>query len=183
MSLDTLDQVNQFIKLQQKTDVELQEICKNMNLETTGSKLDLITRLIDLINNQTEQELFFAPQAIPLSTKDSQGKTIPEAIEMFKKWRKMIYEAKGNIREFYLVNSLGKQYKNRLKYIPCDEQMLGTILEHKWYFMYEGQITLINSLQANPDRYKTSIIQKPDNKGNNWLMLHCQQKPQTKEAQ
>lgn len=175
MSVETPEQVEQFLKLQSKDVPELQAICEGLQLDTAGSKADLIDRLVALADARPQRDVTL-PQAIPLRTRDDHEQLIPGTVDTFKKWRKLIYEAKGNLKEFSLVNSRGKQYTARLRYILCSENTLKFILEKRWYLPHNNQKDLINLLKAQPENFQLCIVQKPSSNGNSWLMLHCEPK-------
>jgi len=175
MSVETKEQVEQFILLQGKDEEELRAICEGMKLSTKGKKPHLLQRLMSLQDPQYQRSVA-RPQAIPLRTRGPNGQPLPAAMETMKKWRRLIFEGRRNTKEFSLINSRGKSYKARLRYTKCGRKSLDTILEKGWYMAHTSQRDLVNLLKNRPENFNLSIIQKPDSQGNSWLMLHCEAK-------
>lgn len=175
MSVETPGQVEQFLKLQSKDKSELQAICEPLGLPTTGTKSEIIDRLVALTEIRTQRDVTL-PQAIPLRTRDENSQLIPGAAETFKQWRKLIFNTKGNLKEFSLLNGKSRQYKARLRYVMCSEKTLKVILEKRWYLPHSSQRDLIELLKAQPENFTLCIVQKPDSQGSSWLMLHCEPK-------
>lgn len=175
MSIETKEQVEQFILLQSKTKEELRAICEGMQLGTEGQKTDLLNRLMALEEPQYQRNVARS-QAIPLRTRGQNGEPLPAAMETMKQWRKLIFEGKKNEKEFGLINSYGKDYKAKLRYAKCNSQTLGVILKKGWYMAHTSQRDLVNLLKSNPDRFNLTIVRKSDRQGNSWLMLHCEVK-------
>lgn len=167
-------EIGQFLALQQKSIQELRALCAKMQLASDGSQADLVDRIMGY--EAAAQVPDILPQALPLRTIDDSGKQMPEAVETLKRWRKLIYEARGNQKDFNLVNSQGKQYKARLRYVRCSQETLKGIIERRWYFAHESQQPLVNALRERPEDFDVNIIQKPSGKGNSWIMLHAEEK-------
>ena len=174
--LETRDHVQQFLTLQNKNETELRALCEGTGLDTEGKKEELIDRLLTL--GLEEQSPVFVAQAIPLRTRDNNAQPLDAAIEAMRKWRKMIFEAKGNRKQFQLLNGKGKAYTANLKYIRCSTGTLQRIINDGWYLPLEKHSDLIGLLRKEPDAFTVSIIQKPDGQGNSWLMLHICPKSQ-----
>lgn len=174
MALETKTEVQQFLTLQTKNELELRAICEGMELKTEGTKEQLIERLLSL--GLSEQRPVVVAQAIPLRTRDNDSQPLQAAIEAMRHWRKLIFNAKGNIKEFQLLNSKGKQYKANLKYVRCSCETLRHIIEEQWYLPLEHNRDLIEQLKTKSDKFEASIVQKPDGQGKTWLMLHVQLK-------
>lgn len=170
--LETKSEVEQYITLQQKSETQLRAICEGMKLKTDGTKEDLIDRLASL--GIKEQRSVLVPQAIPLRTRDSQMQPLNAAIEAMRHWRKLIFNAKGNIKEFHLLNSKGDQYSANLRYIRCGQDTLMKIIHDQWFLPLEQNRDLISVLKDKPEQFEANIVQKPDGKGSFWLMLHVQ---------
>ncbi len=145
-----------------------------MKLETTGSKKDLIDRLLAL--NTPQQESVVVPQAIPLRSRDERSRPIEAATRAMKDWRRLIFQGRNNIREFTLVNNNGEPYTLKMKYAKCSPTTLSTILEHKWYLPLPKYRDIVELINKNPDQFNITIVQKPSMTGNNWLMLHVEPK-------
>jgi hypothetical protein len=171
MSIETAGQVEQLIKLQAKSEEELQALCEGLELSWEGTKAELIERLVG--TGSKSQRSITVAQAIPLRTRGDQGEPLTIATQSIKNWRRMIFEAKGNIQEFGLLNTEGQPYKARLKYIRCSEPTLMKIIKERWYLPLDYHKDLINLLELHPENFILSIIQKPDSRGQSWLMLHC----------
>ena len=172
--MNTKTEIGQFLALQAKSVQELQELCTKLNLKPEGSQADLVDRLMGYAKQASPQKLH--PQAIPLRTIDASGSPIPQAVETFKRWRKLIFNAKNNTREFGLVNGKGNPYKAKLRYIRCSEETLKALLERKWYFAHPSQEPMINALRERPQDFTVNIIQKPSAKGSSFIMLHAEEK-------
>jgi hypothetical protein len=171
MALETKDQVSQFLALQKKSEGELRAICEPLKLSTEGSKEDLIDRLLKLTDISRQTPIIMA-QAIPLRTRGDRSEPLVAAASAIKKWRKLIFEARGNIKEFKLLNGKNKAYKAKLKYIRCSEAVLQHIIKNRWYLPLEHHRDLIRLLAKKPEKFILNIVQKPDSSGNSWLMLH-----------
>jgi hypothetical protein len=119
-----------------------------------------------------QQQDILIPQAIPLRSRDSHGQLIKGAPEAMKKWRKLIFEAQGNSKDFWLVNAEGKQYKAQLKYVLCSERALQRIIKDRWYHPHTSQKDLVTLLETHPEKFNVCIIQKTTG-GKSFMMLHC----------
>lgn len=171
--LENPTQVQQFLTLQKKDLRELQDLCEGRSLPTQGEKEVLIERLLEA--NSEPQTSIFEAQAIPLRTRTQKG-TIPKAPETFKRWRKLIFEGRGNEREFSLLNNNGKPYTINLKYIKCPSKVLQQIIDRGWFLPLENHRDILHAAKTSPDRFDANIIQKPDKNGKGWLMLHLEVK-------
>jgi hypothetical protein len=170
--IDTKSQIQQFLTLQNKTVLELKAICEGMQLETTGDKKDLIDRLVQL--NIVQQESVVHPQAIPLRTRDSQSHPLPAAIKCMKEWRRIIFQAKGNTRDFNLTSNDGTLYTLNMKFAKCSINVLNSIVANDWYLPLPKYKDIFALVQKNPQQFNFNIIQKPAHGGNTWLMLHIE---------
>lgn len=170
MPVETKNQIDQFILLQKKSEAELRAICEGISLSLEGSRADLIDRLLSE-EPQTQHNIMIA-QAIPLRTRGDRSEPLTAAVDAIKKWRKLIFEARGNNKEFQLLNGKGKPYTARLRYIKCSESTLRHIISNRWYLPLEQHRDLIHMLNDKPEKFILNIIQKPDGSGNSWLMLH-----------
>jgi len=173
MSVESKSDVEQFLTLQEKSELELRAIAEGMGLKPSESKSDLIDQILEL--GTTRQSPLIA-QALPLRTRDNDAKPLDAAIKAFRGWRKLIFQTKGNRREFQLLNGKGKTYTANLKYIRCSEKTLLHILTEGWVLPLEHHNDIIALLKQQPGQFTTNIIQKPDGQGNSWLMLHIEPK-------
>lgn len=171
--LENSSQVKQFLDLQKKELRELQDLCEGLKLSPDGEREALIERLLEA--SSEPQSSIFQPQAIPLRTRTSKG-TITQAPETFKRWRRLIFEAKGNTREFSLLNNNGKPYTINLKYIRCPSKVLEQIIQRGWILPLEAHREILHAAKTSPERFEANIIQKPDRNGKGWLMLHLELK-------
>ena len=176
MPVENTEQVKQYFILQDKSELELRAICEGMKLKTHGVKQDLINRLLSL--EIPHQESVLVPTVIPFRTRDNNMQPMEAAANMLRKWRKVIFNAHGNMTEFQLVNSKGKAYSMELKYLECGTRTLKYILDHKWLAPLQNHRELVQMLERKPEDYVTRIVRKPDSKGNTWMMLHCEAKVQ-----
>jgi len=175
MAVETSEQVKQFLILSQKTASELRAICEGLKLDVSGEQSELLDRLIQL--GAPEQVDFMQPQMIPLRTRDENGQVIAKAESAIKHWRYQIYNAKNNYKEFTMLNSKGKLYTARMKYILCPNTILQAVLKDKWYDpRYTGQNELIALLETTPERFNVAIVQRTNQKGSSWIMLHVEPK-------
>jgi len=146
-------------------------LCEGRKLETTGNKADLIDRLVSLREPQYQRNPT-RPQAIPLRTRKLNGEPLPHATDVLKRWRRDIFHGKDNSRLFSLINSKGESYQQMLRYATCSKRTLKVILENHWYMAHTSQRDLLKLLSLYPERFNLNIIQKPDSRGNSWLMIH-----------
>jgi len=168
--LETRTEVEQYLLLQKKSEQELRVVCGEMDLKTEGTKEQLIDQLASLETKQ--QRSILVPQAIPLRTRDENMQPLDAAIETMRHWRKMIFTAKNNVKQFKLLSREGKPYTTDLPYIKCSTETLKKIIEKGWILPLDYNRDLIGLLKTEPDRFIANIIQKPDSKGKSWLMLH-----------
>jgi hypothetical protein len=129
---------------------------------------------MSLSGNEIQKDVL-TPQTIPLRIRDDDGNIIEGALETMKKWRKLIFEAKGNTKDFWLVSSTGKKYKSKMRYILCSERALKAIIRRGWYYPHSSQRDLINLLKASPERFNVCIVQREMN-GKSFVMLHTELK-------
>jgi len=162
------NQVEQFINLNKKSLPELRAIAEGLDLKTEGSRADLI----DLLLLEHPQKSVIQDQAIPLRIIDYSGIEIPGARETYQKWRKLLFNTRGNRKLFNLLNTSGSKYSANLKYIKCGEKTLKHILQNIWYVPVKNQLDVISSLKQHPDKFEINIIQKHNTNGNSFLMLH-----------
>jgi len=171
--IQTRSHVEQFLLLTAKEPPELRAICEGLQLKTEGTKEELIRRLIG--EDSTPQTSATLPQAISLCSKDPlNGKPMESAIEAFRRWRKTIFHGKGNIKDFQLLDSRGKQYKQRLRYLDCAPWQAIEIIENRWFYQHPSQADLLILIAMKPERFSFAIIRKETGNGNTFLMLHCQ---------
>ena len=117
-----------------------------------------------------------APQGIPLRSKDGKGKIIPKTTKTYQKWRKIMFDANDNLKNFSFINKNGKQYTSPVFYIKCPTLTAKYMIENNWFSPYESQKTLIEAIKTNPENFNYNIVRKDAGKGNNFLMLHCELK-------
>jgi len=179
MAIETAEQIQQYLVLQDKTETELRAICEGLELSTEGSKEELLERVTS--KQYTQQTDVLLPQAIPLRSRDDEGNLIELAQKTYNKWRRLIYNTQKNWKEFKLLNAAGKEYSINMRYIRISPLALKKILEDKWYDpRYIKQRELLDCLRTNPEDFNVAIIQKFNSSGNSWIMLHvC---PRAQEA-
>lgn len=145
--------------------------------ESAHSKiLNLFKRKKETKKSQELEQTEIFPQGIPLRSKFSNGQPIPKTAENYKKWRKLIFDTKGNFIDFKLLNKNGKQYTSKAYYIKCHIDTAIHIIENNWYSIYETQKSLIEKIKKDPNNFSYNIIIKNANSGHNFLMLHCDPK-------
>ena len=173
--IDNREKIEQFLYLRAKEDSELRAICEGMQLSTEGTTDEMIRRIVNTSpgSPQTNPAL---PQAISLRSRDNQGETILQAVVAFKKWRKLIFDGKGNVKEFSLLNGEGKPYKQKMKYILCSQEAAVAIIRNEWYFQHDSQKDLLNLISSQPENFNFAIVRKHNKSGNSFLMLHCEPK-------
>jgi len=167
----TKEDVENFLNLYPKTEVELKAICEGMKLAVDGSKDDLIRRLMS-DTKIIQQADITQPQAIPLRTRDIVGNPLEEATLVLKNWRSLINRGTKNIKKFQLLSKRNKEYSLDLRYATCKTETLQTILDKNWFLAQPHQKDLIRLLKTCPEKFVCNIIQKPDIKGQQWIMLH-----------
>lgn len=173
--IDNRDKIEQFLHLRSKDESELRAICEGMQLDTDGSADDMIRRIVNT-NPGTPQVNPALPQAISLRSRNNQGETIPQAVAAFRKWRKLIFDGRDNVKEFGLLNGEGKPYKQRMKYILCTQDAAVAIVRNQWYFPHDSQKDLLNLISSQPENFNFAIVRKHNKSGNSFLMLHCEPK-------
>jgi len=176
--LDSTQQVEQFMMLRGKDESELQAMCEGLNLEPEGTKEELIRRLVQF-GEATPQKDILVPQAIALRTNDDHGQRMQQAYDAIKLWRKQIFEAKDNYREFTLTDTKGRTYTSRMRYIACAARALEVIIDKVWYHPETSQKDLIALLRGHPNRFEVNIIQRSTENGGSYIMLHVE--PQKEE--
>lgn len=170
--IDNSEKIEQFLHLRSKTLPELRAICEGLSIETEGSETELINRIIGTSPN-TPQVNPTLPQAISLRSRNDLGETNLQAVAMFRKWRKQIFEGRGNVREFGLLNAEGESYQQRMKFIPCDVALASSLIKKEWYFPHDSQKDLLNLIRNQPENFNFAIVRKENTNGSSFLMLHC----------
>ena len=162
-------EIKQFLLLQQKSEDELRAICEGMGLSTKGRHSDLFERLSKL-KLQPKVDIL-RPQAIPLYSRKN-NKLLEGAIETFKRWREALF-AQHNFKQFILVNSKGKEYSTKMRYLPCRGADVTFMLDNN-YLSDRADYKEIIHLLGTPERdqFELNLVNKQDVRGNNWLMLH-----------
>lgn len=173
--LDTRDKMSQFIHLHGKSALELRAISEGLGLVTEGTKEELIDRIIDSAPG-TPQTNPMEPQAISLSSKDPDGSTSEKAVQVFRKWRKQIFDGKTNSKIFHMLSVNGKAYQQEMKYIRCSVEVASRIIQLGWFYKHDSQKDLVDLISCEPDKFTFSIIRRHSNEGKSFLMLHCQPK-------
>lgn len=175
--IETKEQIKLHLDLQKKPLEELQDLCESQGLATEGNKQALIEKLI-FMKGPTQQISVFQAQAIPLRTRDNDSKPLEGAVEAMKKWRQLIFNGKGNQKEFQLLNSDSKPYKLSMRYVVCPSKSLLAIMRRGWILPLESHRELLTAMKTNPDSFSATVVQKPDANGKSWLMLHVEPKVQ-----
>jgi hypothetical protein len=176
--MKTKEQVQQFLTLQGKNETELKAICEGLKLPTDGNKADLINQL--LVLNVPQQDSVVKPQAIPLTSRDKMQRPMEAATNAMKQWRRLIFQSKGNVREFSLLNNDGEVYSLRMKYAKCSVKTVHAILKKGWYLQLPRYRDIIELITKNPEKFSCNIVQKPGTNGNSWLMLHVEPQDDTR---
>jgi len=175
MAIETAEQIQQYLVLQQKSETELRAICEGLELSTEGTKEELLERVTS--KQYIQQTDIIQPQAIPLRSRDDEGNLIQLAQKTYNTWRRLIYNSKMNWKEFKLLNAAGKEYTVKMRYILISDRALQKILTDKWYDpRYIKQKELIDCLRTNPEDFNVTIVQKFNSSGNSWIMLHAEPK-------
>lgn len=168
--METKQDIDQFLTLQKKTLSELKAICEGLKLGTTGTKSQLIDRLI--YSQVVPQISVVKPQTIPLRSRDHKSQQIDSAYKALQKWRTQIFWGKNNRKIFDLINAKGKIYQKEMKYMKCPNKTLDHIISHQWYLPVQQNKNLVEMLKNHPEKFDINIVQKSDNHGSSWLMLH-----------
>ena len=173
MAIESSEQVKQYLILAKKSADELRAICEGLELETTGDQATLLDRLIQL--GAPQQSDVIQPQMIPLRTRDERGDLMPQAHNAIQHWRRQIFMAKGNYKEFTMLNSHGAMYTMQMRYILCPNDVLQKILKDRWYDpRYTAMDELVSLLQTSPEKFCVSIVQRTSKKGSSYIMLHAE---------
>lgn len=172
MVVESPEDVAKFLHLQSLTLEELQLQCGD---KQQNSKSFLIEKIMKKDMPEIKSQGLL-PQGIPLRSKDKNGKTIPKTAKTYQAWRKLIFQAQGNLKDFNFINKEGKEYSARVFYIKCSLPTAKYMIENKWFSPYESQKELVKAIQTNPEQFNYHIVRKNAGNGNNFLMLHCQKK-------
>ncbi len=172
MVVESPEDVAKFLHLQSLTLEELQ--LQSGDKEQT-SKSFLIEKIMKKDIPEVESQGLL-PQGIPLRSKDQNGKIIPKTAKTYQAWRKLIFQAEGNLEDFDFINKEGKQYSARVYYIKCSLPTAQYMIENKWFSPYASQKELVKAIKTNPEQFNYHIVRKNAGNGNNFLMLHCQKK-------
>ena len=174
MIIERKEQIRYFLTFQQKTQEELAVICKHMDLQEEGSKTDLMNRIISVLTEDLDKENVHS-QTIPLRIRDRSGQIVQPALAAMRQWRKMIFEANGNEKDFGILSPTGQPYSVPMKYILCSPRLAQKIIENGWVFPYNSQKALVERLRSDPEDFNVCIVQKESN-GNTFVMLHVELK-------
>jgi len=173
-AMETEEQVQQFIILMEKNEIELRAICEGMELDVSGSKEELVNRVVSQELKQEHDPLL--PQAIPLRSRTEDPTLTPIIAKVYKAWRKDIFDLCQAPKEFKLVDSRGKQYVQSMRYLYASGS-LSWIISNKLYDpAYVDQETLIDYLTKKPGDFEAHIVQKETGSGKSFLMLHVELK-------
>jgi len=174
MVVESPEQVAKFLHLQSLSIEELQLQSEDINKEQK-SKSFLIEKILKKDSPKVESQGIL-PQGIPLRSKYQNGKVIPKTANTYQNWRKLIFQAENNLKDFDLINKENKQYSARVFYIKCSNVTAKYIIENKWFSPYPTQKELVKQVKINPEQFHYHIIRKNAGNGNNFLMLHCEKK-------
>ena len=171
MSLDTKEEIEQYLLLENKSDSELKAICEGMELPLTGERRDLINRLMGMkIQPQLD---FMYPQMIALRTK-IHGTEIPGADAFMKLARKTIFDGTNNKREFSVLNEKGQPYTMVMKYAKCSEQTMALLFQKNMIYPHQAQRELVRLIQKEPSLFVLHLVQRSYGKDKTFIMLHSE---------
>jgi hypothetical protein len=172
MAITDKEQIQHYLILAKKSEIELRAICEGLSLSIEGSKQDLFNRLIE--EPSKPQNDIMSPQAIPLRVYDNHGKHMPKALQAYLTWRGQIFHTKA-IKKFKLLNQKNQVYERELAYISCPLDVLNTIIKEQWYDLRHSRAhDMVNILKKQPQDFKTSIVQMPVKEGCTYIMLHVE---------
>lgn len=174
MVVESPEQVAKFLHLQSLSIEELQLQSEDINKEQK-SKAFLIEKILKKDTPEIESQGIL-PQGIPLRSKYKNGKVIPKTAKTYQNWRKLIFQTENNLKDFDLINKENKQYSAKVYYIKCSLNTARYLIENKWFSPYLTQKELINQIKVNSEQFHYNIIRKCAANGNNFLMLHCEEK-------
>jgi hypothetical protein len=172
MSLTSADEIRQYLILQKKTIQDLVVLCEGLDLDTQGTKQELIKRLIEL---KTISQLSpFVPQLIALRTKFD-GKPIPGAFALLERVRKAIEAKPDNLKEFSVLNALGQSYTQYFRFLNITHCSLKTLIQSNMFYPIEAQRDLVTRVKTDPDKFLFHWVNKTFG-DRSFIMLHCQPK-------
>ena len=171
MALQTPEEIKQFLVLQAKSDNDLRALCEGMELDTVGTRDELITRLLSL--TVTPQTDIFAPQLIALRTRFG-GDAIPGADDFMQRMRRVIYNGKGNTKDFSILNGKNEPYLMSMRYAKLSEGTLLYILENNMIYPHQSQKELVKTIKENPTRFLFHIVNRQYGKDKTFIMLHSE---------
>lgn len=174
VAVESSEAVEKYLHLHALTLDELQSQCKLEGHIVTDDKSSLINMIMKG-KHVSKVSHGLLPQAIPLRSRDRQGKEIPGTAKNYREWRKMIFKV-SSLDYFLLLDKNSKEYSGKAWNIRSDSATAKYIIDNKWYSAYEIQEELIQGIKENSNRFDYHIIQRNAGNGNNFLMLHCQLK-------
>jgi hypothetical protein len=71
-----------------------------------------------------------------------------------------------------MLTSQGKIYKLKMKYIKCAPSVAQMIINQGWALELPQYKVILGLLKTDPEKFETSIVQKPHKDGKSFLMLH-----------
>ncbi len=173
MALETPEEIEQYLILEKKKTEDLRMLCEGMQLSPEGERKELITRLLATkIQPQTD---FLTAQMIALRTK-VHGKEIPGAEDFMKRVRKVIFEGKGNTKDFSVLNGKNEPYIMQMRYARCTTQSLQFILDKEMIYPHAGQRELVKMIKREPLIFSFHLVQRTYGKNKTFIMLHVQPK-------
>lgn len=169
MSLDTAEEIQQFLILQQKSNEHLRVLCEGVELPTEGSRDELISRLMSL---KVEPQMdYLLPQIVALRTK-IHGNEIPGAEDFMRRARKAIFEGKGNMKDFSVLNAKGESYMMAMRYAKCLPGTLELLFKKDMVYPHPSQRELIKIIKKDPDMFTFHLVQRSYGKVKTFVMLH-----------
>jgi hypothetical protein len=169
MALETQEEIKQFLILQQKSDQDLKTLCEGMELSSEGSRDQLISKLLSL--TVTPQTDIFQPQLIALRTRFG-GESIPGTEDFMQRMRRLIYNGKGNTKDFSILNGKNEPYQMGMRYAKLSEGTLLYILGNNMIYPHQSQKELVKTIKEFPEKFLFHIVNRQYGKDKTFIMLH-----------
>lgn len=156
---------------------DLQYRCIRLELEHSGSQLDLIRRLVNyssVAQNSSE------PQAFAIKSKDDEeaqefvrtanSRILPQDSATGKVIRQKMFK-KG----FRFLDKTGAIYESECAYVPLRPETTLKMIQKNWLHSLETQRELLSMMKANINDFNCNLIRKKTpGDGRFYLMLHVE---------
>lgn len=169
--LETTSDLNQFLSLQEKTEVDLQQICKKLSLNPDAAKDDLIQQIVHKLQEPPKSNFGL----FPLRTRGVKKDTGKLAYQAMLRWRHKIFNTYDNTKSFKLLKQDGTVYQKQMRHVICSNQEVGQILFNDWLLPVTQLKSVLQDLKQSPRRFDKYIVQYYK-KDKSFIMLYVERK-------